>query len=283
MAADTASSASGTLEKKIWQDTFESAVYDRQWFLKRTTKRDRGFSQLTIRKIASATGQTIATTSDGDTGISFDSMAATPVTMTPAWYLCAHAYSDAAAWISADDSVIDRGAADNVERALAAYIETQYLADVASGTNFLGNAAYDVDAAGLRAAVATLMNNAPSLGYPEDAQIYGLFPALQHDDAMSIPELTHADQRGDGQNPLVSGVIGKGNAIEFGFSTLHASDANGKHSPIWIKTAFGYFYNKTPGGETQRYKKQTRVFADAHFGHNIVFNPRFVDIRTKAA
>lgn len=283
MAADTASSASGTLSKSIFEDTFESAVYDRQWFLQRTQKRTRGYNQLTVRKIATANGQTIATTSDGDTGISFDTMAATPVTMTPAWFLTAHAWSDAAGWISADGQTLDRAAAENVSNALAAYIESQYLADVASGTNFLGNAAYDVDAAGVRAAVAALMNNAPSLGYPEDAQIYGLFPSLQHDDAMSVPELTHAEQRGDGQNPLVTGVIGKGNAVEFGFSSLNASDANGKHTPIWIRSAFGYFYNKTPSVETQRYKKQTRVFADAHFGHNIVFNQRFVDIRTKAA
>jgi len=121
------------------------------------------------------------------------------------------------------------------------------------------------------------------LGEPGEAQIHGLLGALQHDDAMSVPEFTHADQRGDGQNPLVSGVIGKGNAVQLDFTTLLQSDANGLHGCVWIKSAFGYFYNKRPGGEKQRFLKKTRVMADCHFGHNIVFNPRFVDFRTKAA
>jgi len=282
MAADTATTAAN-LSQQEWDETIESAVYDRQWFLQRTQKRPRGYNQLTVRKMGIVSGQTIGLTSDGDTGVSLDSMSPTAVTMAPSWFLCAHAYSDAVEWIAGSAGTIDRAAAENVENSLAAYIETQYLADVASGTNFLGNAAYDSDAAGIRAAVAALMNNAPSIGDPKNAQIYGLFNALQHDDVMSIPEFTHADQRGDGQNPLVSGVVGKGNGIEFSFSTLVFSDVNGKHNPIWLRPAFGYFYNSTPKGETQRYKKQTRVFADAHFGHNIVFNPRFVDVRTKAA
>jgi hypothetical protein len=154
---------------------------------------------------------------------------------------------------------------------------------VPSGTNFLGSNAYDIDAAGIRAGLAVLRTNALIEALIGSAQIFGLFYALQHDDVMSVPEFTHAEQRGDGQNPLVSGVIGKGNAIEFEFSTLQANDPNGRHNPIWVRSAFGYYYNSRPKAETQRYKKQTRVFADAQLAHNILFQQRFVDVRTKAA
>lgn len=279
MAADTVVTGAN-LTMQEWQSSIEGAVYDKMRFLPKTKERERGYATLNVRKMGTVAGQTLATSSDG-TNMSFDTMAPTVVTMVPAWYLAAHAYSDALPWTAGDG--IDRAAADNVESSLAAYIETNYLAVVASLTNNIGNGAYDTDAAGWRAAVANLFNNAKVLGEPGSATIYGLLGALQHDDAMSIPEFTHADQRGDGQNPLVSGVIGKGNSVNLAFSTLLYTDANGSHGCVWVPSAFGYFYNKRPSGEKQRYLKQTRVMADAHIGFNIVHNSRAVDFRTKSS
>ena len=279
MAADTVVTGAN-LTMQEWQSTIEGAVYDKMKFLPKTKERERGYATLNVRKMGRVSGQTL-TTSETGTGMTLDTMAPTAVTMIPSWYLTAHAYSDALGWTAGDG--IDRAAADNVESGLAAYIETNYLAIVASLTNFLGNGAYDIDAAGFRAAVANLYNNSNGLAEPGTTSIYGLLGALQHDDAMSIPEFTSAEQRGDGQNPLVSGVIGKGNAVNLMFSTLLASDANGLHGVLWVPSAFGYFYNSRPKGEKQRYLKQTRVMADAHLGFNIVHNGRAVDLRTKAS
>ena len=277
MAADSASTGTN-LSMNEWQSTFEGAVYDKMKFLPKTKERERGYALLTVRKMGRVNGQTLATTQDGTT-MALDTMAPTIVTLTPNWYLCAHAYSDALPWVSGDG--IDKAAANNVEDALAAYIENQYLGIVPSLTNFLGNSAYDTDAAGFRAAVAQLYSNSFGLAEPGNTSIYGLLGALQHDDLMSVPEFTSAEQRGDGQNPLVSGVVGKGNAVNIMFSTLLASDASGLHGCLWVPSAFGYYYNKRPNGEKQRYMKQTRVFADAHVGFNVVQNTRAVDFRTK--
>ena len=279
MAADSASTGT-TLSKQTWQETIEGAVYDRMRFLPKTVERPRGFAQGNVRKMGTVSGQTLASTSDG-TNMTLDSMSPTVTTLVPAWYICAHAYSDALGWVTGDG--LSEAAANNVEDSLAAYIETNFLAYVATLTNYLGGSAYDTDAPGWRSAVAALLNNGKVMAEPGKKTIYGLLNALQFDDAMSVPEITSAEQRGDGQNPNVSGVISKGYGVNIDFSTLLYADANGSHGCVWVPSAFGYFYNSRPKGETQRYLKQSRVFADAHVGFNVIQNARAIDFRTKTS
>jgi hypothetical protein len=279
MAYDAPGGTGANLTKQAWADTVEPAVYDKARFLKKTKEYERGYVQLNVRKISAGTGQTIASTADG-TGMTFDSMVPAVVTLTPAWLFIGHQYPDSLPWTSGDG--IDAVAADDVERALAAYLENQQLADVQTLTNYLGNAAYDTDAPGFRAAMAQLATTAKVEAQPGVSQIYGMLGTLQIDDAMSVPEITHAEQRGDGQNPLVSGLISKGFGAMIDFTTLLASDANGLHGVFWVREAFGYYFNKRISGEKQRYLKQTRVMADAHFAHAVIHNARAVGFRTKA-
>lgn len=279
MAVDVPGAAPGSnLNIQDWQTDIEPAVYDKTRFLRRTSEKQRPYDLLNIRKITAGTGQIVAASGDG-TGMVFDSMTPTVVTLDPNWYFFGHAFPDSLGWVGGDN--IKKAAADDVERGIAAYLESQALALPLTLTNFVGNAAYDVDTAGFRAAVATLFNSGKVETEPGEAQIFGLLGALQHDDAMSIPEFTNAEQRGDGQNPNVSGVIGKGNGVNLMFSTLLNSDANGLHGVIWVKEAFGHAWNSRIKVETQRYLKQTRVMADAHLGFAVIHNLRACAIRTK--
>lgn len=279
MAVDVPGTTPGSyLNKQEWQDSIEAAVYDKTRFLRRTREAMRPYDLLNIRKFAAGVGQIVSANSEG-TDMTFASFPTNPVTLDPTWYFFGHAWPDSLEFVSGAE--IKRGAADDVERGIAAYLENQALALPASLTNFVGNNTYDVDAAGFRAAVATLFNAGKIETEPGQAQIFGLLGALQHDDAMSIPEFTHADQRGDGQNPNVSGVIGKGNGVNLMFSTLLNSDANGLHGVIWVREAFAHAWNSRIKVETQRYLKQTRVMADAHLGFTIVHNLRGCGVRTK--
>jgi len=280
MAFDAPGGTGANLTVNTWDETIQSAVYDKSRFLQNTVDYGAGKALKTIRKITAMTGSTIASTSDG-TDMTFVSMNPTTATLTPAWYFAGHQYPDSLPWTSGDS--ISRVAADDAEMALTASIETAFLSDVASLTNYVGSGAYNVDTAGFRGAVATLFNNGKVEAEVGSSSIYCLLGALQHDDAMSIPEFTHADQRGDGQNPLVSGVIGKGNGVKLMFSTLLYNDGAQLHGVLWVPSAFGHFFNKRAGGEKQRFKKTTYVMADAHFAHNIIQNARAVGIRTATA
>ena len=266
-----------------WQDTFEAGVYDKQRFLPRTTSKMRMYGQGNIRKMGTFSGATWTTSDDGTLGPgTFQSGSPSVVTLVPAWLGVPTAFPDSLEFVAGEN--VDPAYADGVEAALAAYIESQFLQDVASLTANIGNGAYDIDKAGWDAASAQLDNAAKVLAELEGgAQVYGILGKLQKDDLMNVEQFTHADVRGDGQNPSVSGVISKGDGVNVNFSTLLYSDANGLHGCMWIPTAFAYFYNKKPSVERQRYLKQNRILADAHFAHNIVHNARAIDIRTKAA
>jgi hypothetical protein len=211
--------------------------------------------------------------------MNLDSMNPSSTPITPNWLFAGHAYPDSLVWRSVEG--IPEAAATNAENSLAAFIESQALVDVGTGTNTIGGVGVDADAAIVRAIVATLRNNALLEADPGSSDIYGLVFALQHDDLMSVPEFTSAEQRGDGSNPLVSGMFGKGNGVTFQLSTLQLNDANGRHNPFWVRSAFGYYYNSPPRGERQRLLAQNRVFAQTDFAHGVIFNTRFVDFRSK--
>lgn len=280
MAYDAPGGTGANLTINTWDETIQSSVYDKSRFLQRTVDYGKGMAQKTVRKLGTSAGATVASTSDG-TDMTFLSMSPTTATLTPAWAFVGHQYPDSLPWTAGDG--ISRAAADDAEMALAAYLESLFLVDPASLTNYVGTGSYNVDTAGFRGAVATLFNSGKIEGEPGSSDISCLLGALQHDDAMSIPEFTHADQRGDGQNPLVSGVIGKGNGVRLMFSTLVYNDGTQLHGVLWVPSAFGHFFNKRASGEKQRFKKTTYVMADAHFAHNIIHNARAVGIRTSAS
>jgi hypothetical protein len=282
MAVDTPGGAPGSnLNMQKWQDTIEAAVYDKQRFLPRTTPKERGFYTLNIRKMGLFSGVTAGGTEDGVTAPAvFQSGNPSNVTFVPSWLMVPTAFPDSVLWVAGEN--VSPAYADGVEMALAAYIDNQYLQDVASVTANIGNAGYDIDKAGWDAASAQLATNAKVLAMLEDgAQVEGILGTQQKDDLMNVEQFTHANVRGDGQNPSVSGVIGKGDGVRVQFSTLLYSDANGLHGCMWVPTAFSYFYNQKPQVEKQRYLKQNRIVADCHFAHNILHNARAIDLRTK--
>lgn len=280
MAYDAPGGTGANLAVQVWDETIQSAVYDKSRFLQRTTDYGKPMSVKNIRKITAMTGASVANTVEGiASSFTFTSMNPAVVTITPAWFFAGHEYPDNLPWVAGDS--ISRVAADDAEMALTATLENNFLQDVASLTNYVGDGSYDVETAGFRGAVATLFNTGKVEAEPGFKEIYGLLGALQHDDAMGIPEFTHADQRGDGQNPLVSGIIGKGNAVRLMFSTLLYNDGSALHGVIWVPSAFGHGFNSRVKGEKQRIIKATYVMADCHFGHNIIHNARAIGVRTK--
>jgi len=269
------------LTQQEWNDSIFPALYERQWFIPRCTKLKRGYNQLNVPKMGIVSGQVLSGSTQDGTTMNLDSMNPSSTPITPNWLFAGHAYPDSLIWRSVDG--IPEAAANNAENSLAAFIESQALVDVGTGTNTIGGPGVDMDVAIVRAVVATLRNNALLEADPGSTDIYALAFALQHDDLMSVPEFTSAEQLGNGSSPLVQGMFGKGNGVTFQLSTLQLNDANGRHNPFWVRSAFGYYYNSPPRGERQRLLAQNRVFAQTDFAHGVLFNSRFVDVRSKAA
>src|SRR5690242_15581871 len=175
MPVDVPGSSPGSnLSMQKWQDTFEAGVYDKQRFLPRTTSKMRMYGQGNIRKMGTFSGATWTTSDDGTSGPgTFQSGSPSVVTLVPAWLGVPTAFPDSLEFVAGEN--VDPAYADGVEAALAAYIESQFLQDVASLTANIGNGAYDIDKAGWDAASAQLDNAAKVLAELEGgAQVYGI-------------------------------------------------------------------------------------------------------------
>ena len=267
-----------SLNKHNWARRIEPALYDSMLFIPTLDETAETINQqLTVRRLGRISTQTLADTNDGET-FNFDTITPTAITLAPVWMIAAAAYADSAPRRQGDE--IKPAYASNVEDALAAGLDYYMLSLIPSGTTTpIVNAAYNIDAAGLRSALAALVTNTKRKIKPGD-DINLLLDTGQVDDALSIPEITQAYQRGDGRSPLVSGRVSTGYGFSFAFTTLLTSDANGKHGAAYKGQAIQYGYNKRPSPEVQRYKKQTRLMADAEIAGNIIYNEMLQPIRT---
>lgn len=281
MAFDAPGVAPGSnLKLSVVSRTIEPAIYDKSRFVPYIKEHERGYGQLIVRKVTRASGSTIASTDDG-TSVTFQGAGLTPVTMSPTWLYVAHQYPDSMRNQGGDE--VDGALVDNLQSAMAEYLEYTLAQNLATFTNSSGNAAADVDAPLFRGAVAQLFNTGKMEAEPGENAIYGILGALQLDDIMSIPEFTNADQRGDGEMPLVKGIVSKGYGVRMLFSTLLYSDASGVHGGLWTKRAIGHYFNKRIGIEKQRYLKSNRIMVDCEVASNVVYNQLGWQLLHKAA
>lgn len=255
-----------------------AALYDRMKFLPKCDKTmEKILNSLILRRMGRVATQTLSTTENG-TGFDFSDLAPTQVTVSPAWILAAAARPDSLKRRGGDE--IDPASAKTLDDALAAGLEAYALTVVqAATTTPIGTGASDIDAVKFRAALQAL--NVNSYGNVTPGEPNMLLSATQVSAALAIPEVTNAYQRGGGESPLVTGIIGKGYGFNLAFSTLVALDASGYWGAAWKKEAVVYGYNKEPGPERQRYMKQERFMADAEIGVKILYNEMLQPILTQ--
>ena len=272
--------ATSNLNITKWARRLEPALYDFMKFIPKTKEAaEQIMNGLYVRRLGAISTQNLADTEEG-TGCTFSTITPTRILLSPSWIIAAVAYPDSSPRRQGDE--INAAYAANVESALGAGLDAYGLAFIQSSvtTTPIGNAAYNIDAAGLRSAVAALATNSKLSVEPGDASVYLLLDPGQADDALAIPEINQAYQRGDGRSPQLSGKITTGYGLEIDFTTLLATDANGKHGAAFKGEFLQYGYNKRPSPEKQRYMKQTRIMADAEIGANVIYNELVVPIRT---
>lgn len=275
----TPGGAGAELSLKEYARKIEPALYNAMQFIPQLKERaEKIRDTLYVRRLAAVSTSTLASTADGSS-ITFSDLNPSVFSLTPNWVIAAAAYPDSAPRRQGEE--IDAAFAENLTAALAAGLDTLVLAEIQSATTTpVGNAAYDIDAAGLRSALATLETNSKRLVKAGLSELNLLLDTGQISPALAIPEINNAYQRGDGKAPTVSGRISTGLGFKFDFTTLLASDANGKHGAAFHGDAIHYGYNQRPKPEKQRYLKQNRLMADAEIGFETIYQELLVPIRT---
>ena len=275
----TPGGAGANMSIKEYSRKIEPALYNAMQFIPLIKERaEKIMDGLYVRRLGRVATQTMSTTNDGTT-VTFSDLAPTAFQLSPAWVLAAAAYPDSAPRRHGDE--IDPAYAANLTAALAAGLDTLVLAEIQAGTTTpIGDGSTSIDAAKLRAALTALETNSKRLVKAGLSELNVLLDTGQVGASLAIPEINNAYQRGDGKSPTVSGRISTGLGFKFDYTTLLASDGNGKHGAAFHGDAIHYGYNQRPKAEKQRYLKQTRLMSDAEIGFETIYQELLQPIRT---
>jgi hypothetical protein len=267
--------------RQVWLDTIEQPTFQGTELLN-TIRRFPGriLNQANIRKYGRVLGTVLAQNAEG-TGLTGSDPTGTPVTITPVgrYVKCEWSENERAQV----DVNLSNGLAPLMERGLSETLDQAGLAAVTSLTQIMSQAA--VDAPFWRQAVGRLMTNTngeygPGKG---DAMIRAIFTTTQYPAVMGIDEFTHADVRGDGENPNVKGIFTKGGGINARFSTVVTQDANGWHCPLYVEDTFIAGWN----AEIHSFEEQTellfRIILSANMGVSVLHDARGIDMRFTAS
>lgn len=262
---------------EVWVDTVEDGTYQKQIFIPRCDEIKRPYAKAHIRKYARMAAVSLASTAVG-TGLTYQDPKGTEVTLTPAGVYVATAFS--ANEDAQSDIPFDSDLANESERSLAEANDETVLANVSSLTEFRGNSVDDANAALIRNAAALLQENTNGMVVLGETTVYALLDSSQYGPAMSIPEFTSAQLRGDSENPNVSGRWIKGGGVTLAFSTVVTVDGNGANGVMWIPAAFAVGWNKRSQIKRQEIELQHRIILFNNFGSTVKHNLRAVALRT---
>lgn len=266
---------------EAWNEVIEPAVYDKQAFVPNIKEFKRLFNKLNIPKITRDTYNTLSqTTGEGDS-LTYGSATETEVELSPAGVYVAKKYSanlDKQTFLNLNGAFVQ-----NVEDALAEGIETSACSNFTTlSTNLISAAS--IDAAAFRNGKARLLVSAKNVkGTPESGMQHLILPSMQYDDVMAISEFTHADARGDSENPMVKGVFVKAAGVMLHFTNvLPSAGGSSVYGCLWIPEAFGISWNERINVREQDFELQHKIIGYANFGSNIVHDGRAVRYETSA-
>lgn len=262
-----------------WQRTIEAATYQKMVFIPVIDEGDRPYNLLNIRKHARVAASVLGQSADG-TGLTASTIIGTPVTVTPAGnYVMAQ-------WSENEDAQIDINldseSQGNIEQALAESTDQSALANVATLTQIMSQAA--VDGPMFRQAYGRLMGNTNGLATPgAEPQVYGVFSHTQYPALGTINEFNNAEVRGGSETPYVKGIWMRGGGVMLLLTTVVTQDANGWHNCLFIPSAFVVAWNVRSRIKRQDFELTNKVIVYNNLGSAVQHNDRAIDMRTTAS
>lgn len=274
--AGTSPYAGASLVNQVWAPDIERTLYEDAEFWPLLVERERPYYKLNIRKIGrfSATNS-LASTTTGDEGTSLTyvvaadtNVALSPINRYVAVGIARHQMSE----MNVDPKGPFR---ISVEQALNEQIDAVCLQDAASlSTSTTGSGTAVIDKPGLLNLLEKMRNAARSAIKLGDTKLWMCVTPGQFGDLMTVPELTAANLRGDGEDPLVKGIVINGLGLQFKVTGNVYKTGGVAYNVIFKPEAFGIAWNEKPVVMAQEYELQYRLIAYANFAHNIVWDER---------
>jgi hypothetical protein len=267
------------LNFSTWLKTFFLPAHEKMVFIPRIKEGGKPYALATMRTF-DRFASTALTSTTISTNANLTWQAGTPsaATLTPAGYYIAVAYDD-----QMKDAVeLDLNAPirKSIESCAAEACDTVALAVASSLTNVVGDASTHVDLALLRGSIAQLRINSYGSVDVRDGALQGVFDPCTEPDLLSIPEMTQANYRGDGENPLVKGFASKGSGINWNYSTAVYAPAGGSHNVIFDPEAFLIMWNTHPTTEKQRDGLANLLISYSNFGIAVARNEKAICLKS---
>jgi hypothetical protein len=271
----------GNLGFTTWLKTFFLPSHEKMVFIPRIKEGGKPYQYGKFRTLGALSSTQVTNTNQTSVDLLTWQTPVTSVgTLTPYGYYIAIAYDD----VMRDSVELDMNAPlrTMLEDCAAEACDVTALQAVASLTQVVGDAATHPDLALVRSTIAKLRIATNGKVDVRDGALQGVFDPCVEPDLLSIPEMTQANYRGDGENPLVKGFFTKGSGINWNYTnSVYAS--GGANNCIFDPEAFLIMWNTHPTAEKQRDGLSNLLLSYANFGVAVARNERAFALRTVTA
>lgn len=285
MAAITGMTARGVaLDFTTWTKTFFLPSWEKMVFIPRITDAGRPYASAKMRTFPRFSWSTLSSSTTAvasNVNLNWIAPLPTVATLTPSGYYIALSWDD-----QQDDSIelgLESPFRRMMEGCAAEACDAAALDAVASLTQVVGDASTHPDLALVRSTIAALRMATYGAVDVRDGALQGVFTPAVEPDLLSIPEMTQANYRGDGENPLVKGFFSKGSGINWNYSTAVDKDSTYANNVIFDPEAFAIMWNTHPSIEKQRDGLATQLLSYANFGVAVARNEKAYAVRTVAS
>jgi hypothetical protein len=259
--------------------TFFVPSYEKMVFIPRIKEGGKAYAAAKLRTWDRFTSAALGTSTLGvATNLTWQSGTPSVATLTPAGYVIAVAYDDQNQ--DAVEMSLDSPIRTGLTGCAAEACDTTALLQVASLTQVVGDASTHPDLALVRSTIAALRIATYGSVDVRDGALQGVFTPAVEPDLLSIPEMTQANYRGDGENPLVKGFFTKGSGINWNYSTAVDKTSTYANNVIFDPEAFLIMWNTHPSIEKQRDGIANLLISYANFGTAVARNEKAYALRT---
>lgn len=274
--------------RQVWQPEIGIATYEEMRVGNHFKRLEAPEGQINYRKHLNLQVNTLAASSHGadysaGAGLQASGSLEAVVSGTPQTsYVYVRVTLPAIARLMRDPTDIFR---KSIEMALAEGIDVVCAALFADLTAVHGAYTDNITEAVLQDAVVSCAVNMKSDFTPGQTEVLFAFHPHQIDDILGITNWTHADIRGDGENPIVKGMILRANGVRF-IETGNIDDNGGTGFINGIFKAdktFGIGYNQETTVKYEEYLLEKRLIGWVDFAVLTCWEDYGVQYRTTAA
>jgi hypothetical protein len=269
--------------RDVWQPEIGIAAYEEMRIGNNFKKLPAPEGKVHYRKHKNLTRNTLASTGDYAASLSPSGNEETEVTGLPQTsYVYVRTSMQTIARMMNNPVDIFR---KSIEMSIAEGIDVACGVKTTDLTQLVGSSADNISEALLQDAIVKAARSMKSEFNPGSSDLIFCIAPEQIDDILSISNWTSAQIRGDGENPVVKGMIVRANGVKFiETGNIATTGGNTFNNPIFVpNVTFGIGYNQEPTVKVEEYLLEKRIVGWVDFALITCWDNYGVNFKTTTA